>query len=858
MDNKNIKLTSIKNKLLKLSKKHQKPLKLIKTNRAECQHIKDEDDNFNLFDYLEDDFFSTEKAIKLKKEENKINEKERDKIFLNFMPAVKCLKRMSEVIEEEKNKNLNPNKSLISNKKKKVNNGNLYELFYSDIFNIDLLIIYLNKENNITIIDTLIELMYKKYINQSLFYLPQLCMFFNYKEYYSSIQSYLLDRCVDQIKFSLQITWLLNSFIEDETPLIKSDIYECLLQKIEETLVNGERNTTKLFNQYIQLQKDELNNNKKSNNNIYNKISNNFNIKKEKSFEMLPFLEKQSRSLYFNICNEFYSSLKIMCEDLKNYPKENDQRKNKLMDYIKNFNENFEKQRIDNEEYLLNYPSFFGVILPFNDSSSTTDLDSSLIIRIIPEQCFCFSTKARVPTKICAECIKVKELKTSEYFISNKKKNKTKICKQKSNNNFIKNLTILDTPNSNFNINKFVCRAFQRKQTTKVRQINLLDYQNINSNNNIFEFNRLSNRSQISEKQVEEEEKGEKLRKFLYNINKTIEEERENKISEEINNVENYKKNKENEKEAHNKIVDDFELLPDISEDLKNVFGKPMNIIKKEIHSNSPFKKFKTYKLVNFIAKANDDLRQEFLAMQLIKFFDKIFKEEKLPLYLRPYEILITSSSSGLLEFLENTCSIDGIKKKMATSSKNLCIFYKKYFKENFEEAQINFTRSLAAYSLVCYYLQIKDRHNGNILIDMHGKIIHIDFGFILGIAPGGINFEKAPFKLTKEYLEIMGGKESLYYQMYKDLMIKGMLVCKKYVDNFINIAEIMSKGSKMPCFDNKNPTDIFQKFRERFYPNKKDEDFINIVNDLVNWSYDNFRTNQYDNYQKLTNGILP
>ena len=67
---------------------------------------------------------------------------------------------------------------------------------------------------------------------------------------------------------------------------------------------------------------------------------------------MLPFLEKQSRSLYFNICNEFYSSLKIMCEDLKNYPKENDQRKNKLMDYIKNFNENFEKQRIDNEEYL--------------------------------------------------------------------------------------------------------------------------------------------------------------------------------------------------------------------------------------------------------------------------------------------------------------------------------------------------------------------------------------------------------------------------------------------------------------------------------------------------------------------------
>ncbi|POM57803.1 Phosphatidylinositol 3 and 4-kinase-like protein, partial [Phytophthora palmivora] len=292
------------------------------------------------------------------------------------------------------------------------------------------------------------------------------------------------------------------------------------------------------------------------------------------------------------------------------------------------------------------------------------------------------------------------------------------------------------------------------------------------------------------------------------------------------------------------------------------VFGEGWEAKKERIRASSPcghLPGWNVISLVRFISKSNDDIRQEVFAMQLITTFQTIFRESGLPLWLRPYRIVSTGRTCGLLETITDAQSLDALKKRSGYGGLRAHFESTYGAGDNFKKAQRNFLHSLAAYSVVCYLLQIKDRHNGNILLDTEGHLVHIDFGFMLGIAPGGNwSFETAPFKLTKEMVTVLGGVSSPLFGEFVQLLALGLLAAQRHAEKVILLVEIMMHNSTFPCFVGRDVSRDMQKLRSRFLLDYSTEKIVKAVVKMARTSYKNKWTKRYDQFQKITNGIVP
>ena len=254
------------------------------------------------------------------------------------------------------------------------------------------------------------------------------------------------------------------------------------------------------------------------------------------------------------------------------------------------------------------------------------------------------------------------------------------------------------------------------------------------------------------------------------------------------------------------------------------------------------------------IFKIQDDVRQDALMIQFIDCFKRIFAEAGIDCFLFPYRVFATGKDRGVLEVIPNAKSRHDIG--VASHEYLLEYFTSKYGQPGtpaFDKAQDNFIRSMAPNSLLCYIFQVKDRHNANIMIDEEGHIIHIDFGFIFEIAPGGVKFERAPFKLTDEMIKLMGGsKEAAPFQLFRKLLIQCMFAARARHEEFEAIADLM-RSAGFKCFK----SDSIKKLQERFCVGASPKEVVSKVDELINESYAAITTSAYDMFQAKQNQIF-
>ena len=223
-----------------------------------------------------------------------------------------------------------------------------------------------------------------------------------------------------------------------------------------------------------------------------------------------------------------------------------------------------------------------------------------------------------------------------------------------------------------------------------------------------------------------------------------------------------------------------------------------------------------TKQTYNFMIKP-EDLRKEYIIMNIIKIIDTILKTElDLDLHIITYNILPISEKFGFIEFISNASTIYDIKEEKKFSIQNFII--EKNPNITAHEMRNNFSKSCAAYCVITYLLGIGDRHLENIMITKEGYLFNIDFGYILGLDPKLLS---PKFRLTNEMIDAMGGSNSKYFHTFKQYCTTAFNCLRKHVDIFyILISQLTT--IILQNTDKKYDLEYIKNYiNKRFIPNK-------------------------------------
>ncbi|XP_036399265.1 phosphatidylinositol 4-phosphate 3-kinase C2 domain-containing subunit alpha-like [Megalops cyprinoides] len=208
---------------------------------------------------------------------------------------------------------------------------------------------------------------------------------------------------------------------------------------------------------------------------------------------------------------------------------------------------------------------------------------------------------------------------------------------------------------------------------------------------------------------------------------------------------------------------------------------------------------------INVMFKVGEDLRQDMLALQMIRIMDRIWLQEGLDLRIVNFKCISTGKDRGMVELVPASDTLRKIQVEYGVTGsfkdKPLAEWLRKYNpgEEEYEKASENFIYSCAGCCVATYVLGICDRHNDNIMLRTSGHMFHIDFGKFLGHAQmfGSFKRDRAPFVLTSDMAYVINGGErpTSRFQLFVDLCSQAYNLIRKHSGLFLNLLSLMTSS---------------------------------------------------------------
>lgn len=218
---------------------------------------------------------------------------------------------------------------------------------------------------------------------------------------------------------------------------------------------------------------------------------------------------------------------------------------------------------------------------------------------------------------------------------------------------------------------------------------------------------------------------------------------------------------------------------------------------------------------VQRILYKREDVRRDQVTMTVAYWINHLTK-----LHIPTYPVLPLTKEHGWIVMLDDTTTLYEIRQQGRTLQ-NMLLDRLSHL--TIGEFRTHFAKTCAAACVLCYVMGVGDRHLSNMLVTQDGRILHIDFTYILGDDPKHVRTE---MRVTRDMLDALGGKDTATFEEFKAMCIESYRIIRIHAPFWYALLTHVS-----------DPERARRHVLQRLVPGQKQEEAEDILVEIVDRS---------------------